>query len=189
LIEPTSLILVAVLNNPRDFEIARLLGWYRIPLRFAPKVIAVDRLAFYQTAAFGDEKWRISYTAAVKGQELTTRKELLKEEPDHPRANHEYYKIQLGPLERLTTPIPASSWRRITFFYTTGEYLLTAHSVADLVVRSQERQTLWRALRDRADEDRMSFGSEEITESLPEELSPEILSIFLGFKGLDLNEE
>jgi hypothetical protein len=189
LIEPTSLILVAVLNNPRDFEIARLLGWYRIPLRFAPKVIAVDRLAFYQTAAFGDEKWRISYTAAVKGQELTTRKELLKEEPDHPRANHEYYKIQLGPLERLTTPIPASSWRRITFFYTTGEYLLAAHSVEDLVVRSQERQTFWRALRDRADEDRMSFGSEEITESLPEELSPEILSIFLGFKGLDLNEE
>jgi hypothetical protein len=48
-IHPTSLILVAVLNNPRDLEIARLLGWYRIPLRSAPKVIAVDYLAFYQT--------------------------------------------------------------------------------------------------------------------------------------------
>jgi len=56
LILPTSLVLVAVIKNPRDMEIARLLGWYRIPLRTTPKVIAVDYLAFYQTGAFGDEK-------------------------------------------------------------------------------------------------------------------------------------
>jgi len=56
-LSPESLILVVLLNNQRDFEIARLLGWYRIPLRSAPKVIAVDYLAFYQTAAFGEEKW------------------------------------------------------------------------------------------------------------------------------------
>ena len=39
LIPPSALILVAVINNPRDLEIARLLGWYRIPLRTAPRVI------------------------------------------------------------------------------------------------------------------------------------------------------
>ncbi len=58
-ITPTALVLVAIMNNQRDFEIARLLGWYRIPLRSAPKVVAVDYLAFYQTEAFDEEKWRI----------------------------------------------------------------------------------------------------------------------------------
>ena len=104
---PNALILITVLNNLRDFEIARLLGWYRIPLNYAPKVVAVDYLAFYQTAAFGDDKWCIQYFAPVQGYELTTRAELLKDEADHPRANQVYYKIQIGPLVRLPEPILA----------------------------------------------------------------------------------
>ena len=176
LIHPTSLVLVAVVNNPRDLEIARLLGWYRIPLRTAPKVVAVDFLAFYQTGAFGDEKWRIEHIAPVRGHELTTRGELLQTEPDHPRAKEEYYKIQLGPLERLTQPILAETWRRITFLYTTGEYLLGASSVNDLVVKSDERQLLWQALRERASQ---SYGSQELPEvDLPED----VLAILLGIK-------
>lgn len=178
-IKTTTLILVAVINNPRDLEIARVLGWYRIPLRFAPKVIAVDYLAFYQTSSFGDQKWRINYAASVIGHELTTRLELLKDEPDHPNAKHEYYKIQLGPLERLSKPIIANKWRRITFFYTTGEYLVSADSVEDLIVRSQERQTLWRELRERMDLANDDTGAYE---SIPEILTPEILSFFLGVK-------
>jgi hypothetical protein len=141
---------VGVINNPRDLEIARLLGWYRIPLRTAPKIIAVDYLGFYQTGAFGDEKWRIEFVAPVNGHELTTRAELLKNERDHPRAKEEYYKVQIGSLERLPHPILAESWRRITFLYTTGEYLLKATTVNDLVVQSDERQLLWQALRERA---------------------------------------
>lgn len=139
---PTALILVVVMNNPRDLEIARLLGWYRIPLRSAPKVIAVDHLAFYQTGAFESEKWCIQYLAPVRGHELTTRSELLRDESDHPHANLEYYKVQLGPLTRLPQPILAKSWRRITFFYTTEEYLLAAKTVNDLIVRSDERRLL-----------------------------------------------
>src|SRR4030065_2070208 len=142
LIQPTSLVLVGVVNNPRDLEIARLLGWYRIPLRTAPKVVAVDYLAFYQTGAFGDEKWRIQYIAPVRGHELTTRAELLKTELEHPRAREEYYKVQLGPLERLPQPILAEAWRRITFLYTTGEYLLRATTLNELVVQTDERQLL-----------------------------------------------
>ncbi len=52
MIYPTDLVLIAVLNNRRDFEVIRLLGWYRIPLRFAPKIVDVDAIAFYQTARF-----------------------------------------------------------------------------------------------------------------------------------------
>jgi hypothetical protein len=52
MLKPTDLILVAFLPSPRDLEIARLLGWYRIPLRTAPKVVAVDYLAFYQPSVY-----------------------------------------------------------------------------------------------------------------------------------------
>jgi hypothetical protein len=174
-----SLILVVLLNKPRDFEIARLLGWYRIPLRSAPKVIGVDFLAFYQTAAFENEKWRISYIAPVRGHELTTRQELLRDEPDHPRAQQEYYKIQIGPLQRLPEPILAGEWRRITFLYTTGEYLHRAKIINDLVVQSDERQTLWRALRER-DSSTQIYATQE-NQGL--ELSPEVLAALLGISG------
>jgi hypothetical protein len=175
-LSPTSLILVAVMNNPRDLEIARLLGWYRIPLRSAPKVIGVDYLAFYQTSAFGEERWRIQYVAAVHGHELTTRRELFHDEPDHPNAAQEYYKVQIGPLERLPYPILANRWRRITFFYTTGEYLLEAQTVEGLVVETEERQILWRALRERMDQP-MDY---EVS-GLPElDLDPGVLAVLLG---------
>jgi hypothetical protein len=179
LFQPTSLILVAVINNPRDMEIARLLGWYRIPLRSAPKVVAVDYLAFYKTGAFADDKWRIQYIAPVRGHELTTRAELLRAEPDHPRANEEYYKIQIGPMESLSAPIIAETWRRITFLYTTGEYLLGAKTINDLVVQSDERQLLWQALRDRACQNYSSQNLPGV--DLPEE----VLAILLGIKDGD----
>jgi hypothetical protein len=175
-IPASSLILVALINTPRDLEIARVLGWYRIPLRRAPKIIAVDYLAFYQTAAFGTtERWKVNYAAEVKGHELATRRQLLKDEPDHPRAGEEYYKIQLGPLFGLPHPIEAPTWKRLLFLYTTGAYLARASTVNDLVVTSEERVILWHSLRERA------LRSGQYTQAdLPElPVDPEIL-ILLG---------
>ncbi len=170
------MILVALAPSPRDLEIARLLGWYRIPLRSAPKVINVDYLAFYQASPFGKEhRWQIETFAEVRGHELTTRAELLRDEQDHPRAREEYYKIQLGPLEFLPRPITAGRWRRITFLYTTGELLRDARTVNDLVVRLEERQILWRSLRERA----LNAGQYQPAD-LPEmPLDPALLA-FLG---------
>ncbi len=145
----SDLALVAILKDKRDLEIARVLGWYRIPFKTAPKTVSVDYLAFYQTAKFGDDKWSINYVAPVRGHELTTRAQLMRTQPDHPRAEEPYYKIQLGTLERLPRPIPSRAWRRITFLYTTGEKLLEATELNDLIVQSPERQRLWQALRDR----------------------------------------
>jgi hypothetical protein len=174
---PSSLILVCLLPTPRDLEIARLLGWYRIPLRTAPKVVAVDYLAFYQPSAFGDRGGKIEYVAQVRGHELTTRGELLKDETDHPRAREEYYKVQLGGLERLTEPIKSEKWKRITFLYTTGEYLLQAKTLSDLVVDGDERQLLWRSLRERAENDQL------YKTDLPEvDIPPEVLIALLGIK-------
>jgi hypothetical protein len=174
---PTSLILVCLLPTPRDLEIARLLGWYRIPLRTAPKVVAVDYLAFYQPSTFANHSGQIEFIAQVKGHELTTRGELLKDESNHPRANEEYFKIQLGGLEKLNEPIQSDKWKRLTFLYTTGEYLLNAKLLNDLVVQNEERDLLWKSLRERAENEQL------YKIDLPEaDLPPEVLIALLGIK-------
>ena len=161
-----------------------MLGWYRIPLRSAPKVVAVDYLAFYQPGSFGEQGGQIQYVAEVRGHELTTRADLLRDEPDHPHAREEYFKIQLGALERIKTPIQAGSWKRISFFYTTGEYLLRARSIHELVVHSDERQLLWQSLRERAGHDGL-YQTE-----LPEiDLPPEVLVALLGIKDIQSDYE
>jgi hypothetical protein len=175
----TDLILVAFLPTPRDLDFARLLGWYRIPFKSAPKVVAVDYLAFYQPASFGEQGGQIQYVAEVRGHELTTRAELLRDEPDHPRAREEYFKIQLGPLEKLKTPVKADKWKRITFFYTTGEYLLRAKTLNELVVDGDERQLLWQSLRERAENDSL-YKTDVPAVDLP----PEVLLALLGIKDL-----
>ena len=183
MLKPTDLILVCLLPSMRDMEIARLLGWYRIPLRSAPKVVAVDYLAFYQPSAFGERGGQIEFIAQVNGHELTTRGELLKDEVNHPRANEEYYKIQLGPLEKLKEPIKTDKWKRLTFLYSTGDYLQNAKILNDLVVQNEERQILWKSLRERAENEQL------YTVDLPEtDIPPEVLMVLLGFKGYGVSE-
>ena len=176
-VREADLILVCLVPAPRDLEIARLLGWYRIPLRTAPKVVAVDHLAFYQPASFGERSGRIEFCAPVRGHELTTRAELFKEEPEHPRAGEEYFRIQIGGLDALAVPILADKWRRITFLYTTGEYLLRARTIRDLVVHDDERALLWRSLRERAQE------NQGYQAGLPaSDVAPEVLLMLLGIQ-------
>jgi len=177
----TALILVAILPSQRDFDIARLFGWYRIPLKSAPKVISVDYLAFYQTKAFGEaERWQISYVAEILGHELTRRRDLLRDEPNHPRAHEEYFKLQIGPLQKLENPVPADDWKRITFFYTTGEQFKTAQTINDLVIKAQdEREILWHSLRERALRAN-EYKAQELPESI---LDPLILSLLGKFQG------
>lgn len=183
MLSPASLVLVCLLPTPRDLEIARLLGWYRIPLRTAPKVVAVDYLAFYQPSAFAERSGQIEYIAEVRGHELTTRGELLKDEADHPRAREEYYKLQIGALEKLREPIKSEKWKRLTFLYTTGEYLLKAKSLNDLVVDGDERQLLWRSLRERAE------NSQLYKTDLPAaDIPPEVLIALLGIRGHNVSD-
>jgi hypothetical protein len=149
-IQHDDLVLIAIINNPRDLEIARILGWYRIPVKSAPKTLWVEWLAFYQTAAFGEQKWSIKYVARVKGFELVRRYELLQQEHNHPRARDPYFKVELGPLKSLTRTIPSRSWKRFTFLYTTGQRLLKATDMTDLTVPpSEARDRLWRLLEER----------------------------------------
>ncbi len=163
--------------TPRDIEIARLLGWYRILFCTAPKVVAVDYLAFYVPTGFGDCGWRIEYIDPARGHELSTRRGLVKDELNHPRANEEYFKIQIGGLEKLSNPIFADKWKHLTFLYSTGEYLLKAKTLNDLVVNDDARAVLWRLLRERAENEQL------YRTDLPEaDIPPEVLIALLGIK-------
>lgn len=156
-------VLVAVMNDRRDFDIARDEGWYRIPLKRAPNRVAADYLAFYQTKAFGDEGWAVNYYAPTRRYRLLTRAELLPEEADHPRAVEPYYKVEIGPLQRLPRPIPSKRLRRITFIPTTLERLLRAEEINDLWDRDSREEKLWQAFKREGIEAECQYEVEEGT--------------------------
>jgi hypothetical protein len=144
---PDAPALVAVVNNPDDLLRARRDGWYRIPVAHAPPRIGADYLAFYQTGAFPpEERWAVRWAAPVRGYRLTTRRELMPDQAAHPRADHRYYRVDIGPLWPLPHPIPSRRLRRITFIRTTVGRLLEAAEINDLWLQSSARERLWDAI-------------------------------------------
>lgn len=143
-------VLVVVVNNAEDLRRAAAEGWYRIPQRRAPRRIGADYLAFYQTGAFKaqEEAQSVTYYAPTRRYRLVTRRELLPDEASHPRADDYYFRIEIGPLQRLERPIPAARYRRVTFIHTTLDRLLTAQDVVDLFRKDDPFETLWHALRE-----------------------------------------
>ena len=139
MIDADARALVCLVNSARDLEIARWDHWYRIPLKHAPAEYMPELVAFYLTSEFGDEKWAIHEYATVRGHELVTRLDLFPDQPNHARAHEVYLKLQLGPLERLPRPIPAIRWRRLTFIQTTGDRLLDALEISDLIEKPGHR--------------------------------------------------
>ena len=146
---PDDRVLVAVMNRPHDFEIARDQGWYRIPERTATPGGFFEYVAFYFTAAFGPQKWAVHYYARCLGYELVTRRDLLPDEPDHPRAGERYYKLELGPLQMRRPPIVSRRWRRIAFIHTTWDRFQVAEEINDLFTEGGEFvDRLYHALRE-----------------------------------------
>ncbi len=141
-------VLVVVVNDPADLARAREQGWYRIPLDRAPRRVAAEWLAFYPTAAFPpEERWAVRWLAPVQGYRIASRRELIPDEPEHPRADQRYYKVTLGALEPLPRPIPSRRLRRITFIATTLDRLFQAEEINDLWVKSTAQERLWAALK------------------------------------------
>jgi hypothetical protein len=145
---PDSSVLVAVMNSPRDFALAREAHWYRIPQKTAPKFFPPDFVAFYCTKPFGEDAYSVRWYAQVRGHELLKRSDLLPDEAHHPRAGEPYYKLQLGPLLELPHAIPSKRWRRLTFVLTTGERLFSAWEINDLILGPHEHDLMWRALKE-----------------------------------------
>jgi very-short-patch-repair endonuclease len=144
---PERRVLVAMMNNRRDFAIARDQHWYRIPIKSAPRGIDSKYIAFYQTVAFKDKKWSIHYRAEVAKMETVSRVDLLPDEPNHPRAQEKYFRFQLHDLEELERPIISRCGRRIVFIPTTLEKFNLATEINDLFHESPLEDLLWKHLK------------------------------------------
>jgi hypothetical protein len=131
-IDPNAPVLVAIVNRLRDMAAARDEGWYRIPLARAPRALHAEYLAFYQTAAFGPERWAVRYMAEVRAVSIATRAALLPAEAGHPRAHERYYRFALGPLRALPAPLRSRRLRRVAFIPTTAGQLLRARDLNEL---------------------------------------------------------
>ena len=83
----------------------------------------------------------------MQAYRLATRKELIPDEPEHPRADQSYYKVALGPLASLPHPVPSRRLRRITFIPTTLGRLMQAEEINDLWIKSSAQERLWAALK------------------------------------------
>jgi len=128
-------VLVGVMTKPHDFHLAQDEGWYRVPIRHAPTCTTdAAVLAFYFTAAFGEDKWAIHWYSEVRGHELVRRRDLFPDQPEHPRADAQYYKLQIGPLIQREPPIPSLRWRRLSFIATTWDRFSAAEEVNDLYI-------------------------------------------------------
>lgn len=183
---PEDRVLVAVINRPKDFEIARDQGWYRVPEERAPRGVFFEYVAFYFTAAFGAEKYAVHYYARRLGHELVTRRELLPDEPDHPRADERYYKLQLGPLQRREPPIVSRRWRRITFIHTTWDRFQAAQELNDLFVEGGEFvDRLYHALREQGLAPERSYP---LRETGGDYLVPLAIPCRAGLLGIDLTD-
>jgi hypothetical protein len=146
---PEDRVLVAVMNRPQDLQIARDEGWYRVPGETAPRGVFSEYVAFYFTAAFEEQRYAVHYYARRLGHELVTRRDLLPDEANHPRAEERYYKLQLGTLQKREPPIVSLRWRRISFIHTTWDRFQAAEEINDLFVEGDQFvDRLYHALRE-----------------------------------------
>jgi hypothetical protein len=159
---PDDVVLVALINSSRDLELATQEHWYRIPSKHAPKFFSgADYLAFYLPSAFRERKWTIDTYATVRGHELVRRVDLIPEEPQHPRANELYYKLQLGKVIQRDPPILSKRGRRVLFLWTNWEKFSAAREWNDLYLRTPAHEKLYDALRaENMDVERETFIKE-----------------------------
>lgn len=140
-------VLVAIMNNLLDMDIAREQHWYRIPVRSVERRLK-DRwppqwLAFYQTKEFGDKAHAVNYFSQVIDIREVFRWQLFPNDPRDEKGQRRYYQLILSPLQRLPQPIPSRRWRLIVFIPTTWEKLMNAVEINDLYDESPLEDRLW----------------------------------------------
>lgn len=144
---PQDQVLVAILREKRDLEIAREQHWYRIPVESVEKLLkkrwAPKWIAFYQPKVFGDEAYAIHYYARIRRITKAYRWELFPDEIENKKTQKQYYKLELSPLKKLPKPIPSFRRRRISFIFTTLIKLKNAVEINDLSDESPLEDELW----------------------------------------------
>lgn len=144
-------VLVAIINDKRDFAAVRQKHWYRIPVFSADKWLKnrwpPQWLALYQTKAFGQERYSIRYYARVLRIRKASRRELFPSEPEGKKSTRVYYQLLLDEIQQLPQPILSRRWRRIVFIPTTWQKFASAVEINDLYDESPLEDRLWAELK------------------------------------------
>src|SRR5690349_14182203 len=102
-------VLVGIVNHPRELALVKEERWYRIPVIQAKKWInnrwPPKWVAFYHTKSIEGQEYGIYYYAPVIDVREAPRRELFPNEKNHPKADHLYYRVQLGNVCPLKRPI------------------------------------------------------------------------------------
>lgn len=97
-------VLIAIVNDRADLEIAREQHWYRIPLEQVEKLKQRQQwqpqwVALYQTKVFEQEAFTVNYYAKVIAIREVQRRELFPLEPKTAKSEKRYCKLELDTLE------------------------------------------------------------------------------------------
>ncbi|MBN1620521.1 DUF559 domain-containing protein [candidate division WOR-3 bacterium] len=146
-------LLVAILKNPEDFNIAKNVHWYRIPVDKADKLLSKiwppEWIAFYHPLNSGDKAFSVRFCARVKRIEKAKRWQLFPHEKFSTSSDKEYYQIRLGDLVKLPVPIVSKKLRRIVFIQTTLKKLFEAREINDLFHGTKIEEKLWSKLKEK----------------------------------------
>ena len=146
-------VLVAILNNLRDFRIAQHQHWYRIPISSAEKWLGKHWpprwIAFYQTKALAPLAHGVYFYAPVMEIRRVFRRQLFPDEPEDEQSSRVYFQIRFEPLRKLPQPILSRRLRRIVFIPTTTEKFFSAVEINDLYNESPLEDRLWAELKRR----------------------------------------
>jgi hypothetical protein len=137
---PEDRVLTGVVKRKRDWLRIQDEGWYKMPKTRLDRLIGgVDAqyLAFYLNSdvaarCLDAKEGGIYAFAPVEGHELAYRRDLEPDQPEHPRADHVYYKVALGDLRVKEPPILNPTRRPVAFLQTTWDRFLVAETIADL---------------------------------------------------------
>ena len=144
-------VLVAVMNNKRDFALAEQHNWYRIPVSSAARWLKnswpPQWIAFYLTKEFGQEAHSVRYFALVREIRKVIRRRLFPWEPENEHSSRTYYQLFFEPLQQLPRPILSRRYRRIVFIPTTWQKFAHALEINDLYEGSPLEDRLWAAMK------------------------------------------
>lgn len=144
----TSNTIVCWLKQKRDLSLLLLEGWYRIPVSTkVDNLFSMEYLGFYQPHIFGRYGGTISHYAQIESIEVKKRIELFPNNPHHPKANDDYFKIFVKDLNVIKNPLKCKRSRRNYFINTTLEKLLNAEEFNDIFNESPLEDILWEGLK------------------------------------------
>ena len=143
--------LVGIVPRKKLWPLIRKEKWYHIPVDSAPKNAAyTEYLAFYFPKAFGKEfQYKVVYYAKVLRIETKKRIYLFPDEPNHERAQENYYQFHLGEIHKLSHSIPSKSWRRVIHIPTSVGKLFVAQEINDLYDTSPLEDKMYQEMKKR----------------------------------------